>query len=180
VNTFTYSAFDMHQATIYNSPFDLADWAQTAHITSVVFTNDAFLVDFDKRDSPDRWPDTPFGSGSLEYTLGLCLNIGDHWDCSAAVQFWFGRELSASGGPWAIATEWFYDGARWGPMAGHQPQDGETVGIFVCAGNCRNNTAGDASYVKERSNVVLVPWDNEGQTSYTFSNGHLIMKRGRR
>src|SRR5581483_11546564 len=170
VNSFTYSAFDMHQATIYNSPYDLADWGQTAHITSIVFTNDAFLVDFDKRDGPGRWPDTPFGDGSLEYTLGLCLNIGDHWDCSAAVQFWYGRELSASGGPWAIASEWFYDGARWGPMAGHQPQDGETVGIFVCAGNCRNNTAGDASYVKERSNVALVPWDNEGQSSYTFSN----------
>jgi hypothetical protein len=177
VNSFTYSSFDLHQATIYNSPFDLADWAETAHITSIVFTNNAFLVDFDRRDGPGRWPDTPFGDGSIEYTLGLCLNIGNHWDCSAAVQFWFGRELSASGGPWAIATEWFYDPARWGPMAGHQPQDGETVGIFACAGNCRNNTAGDASYVKERTNVALVPWDNEGQTSYTFSNGRVIMRR---
>ena len=73
--SFKYVPFDMHQAIIMNSPYDLADWAQTANITSIVFTPDAFLVDFDKRDGPNRWPDTPFGSGTLEYTLGMCLNI---------------------------------------------------------------------------------------------------------
>lgn len=178
VFTFTYVAFDLHQATIYNSPVDLADWAETAKITSIVFTDDAFLVDFDRRDGPDRWIDTPFGAGTLEYTLGMCLNIGGHWDCSAVVQFWSGRELSASGAPWNIAGAWFYDGARWGPMAGHQPQDGETVGIFACAGNCRNNTAGDASYIKERTNVALIPWTNEGGgLTYTFSNGRMILKK---
>jgi hypothetical protein len=175
VFSFRYLAFDMHQATIYNSPTDLANWPETAHITSVVFTSDAFLVDFDKRDGPDRWPDTPFGDGSLEYTLGMCLNVGGHWDCSAVVQFWFGRELSASGAPWNIGGAWFYDPARWGPLTGQQPQDGDTVGLFVCAGNCRNNTAGDNSYVKERSNVVLVPWTNEGgDVTYTFSKGRVI------
>lgn len=173
VFSFRYVAFDLNQATILNSPADLANWGQTAKITSVVFTPDAFLVDFDKRDGPDRWPDTPFGSGNLEYTLGMCLNLNGHWFCSAAVQFWFGRELEASGVPSDVAAAWFYDPARWGPMAGHQPQDGETVGLFVCAGNCRNNTAGDASYVKERSNVVLVPWSNGGGASFSFSNGRI-------
>jgi hypothetical protein len=171
VGSFKYVAFDLSQATILNSPSDLANWAQTAKITSVVFTPGAFLVDFDKREGPDRWPDTPFGDGSLEYTLGLCFNLNGHWYCSAAVQFWSGRELEASGIPSQINIEWFYDPARWGPMAGHQPEDGETVGIFVCAGNCRNNTAGDASYVKERSNVALVPWSNGGGAAYSFSNG---------
>jgi hypothetical protein len=171
VFSFKYVAFDMHQAIILNSPSDLANWAQTAKITSVVFTPSAFLVDFDKRDGPDRWPDTPFGDGSLEYTLGMCLNLSSHWYCSAAVQFWFGRELEASGVPSNIAVSWFYDPARWGPMTGYQPSDGETVGLFVCAGNCRNNTAGDASYVKERSNVVLVPWSTGGGVNFNFSNG---------
>ena len=87
------------------------------------------------------------------------------------MQFWFGRELEASGVPSSVSQSWFYDPARWGPMAGYQPSDGETVGIFACAGNCRNNTAGDASYVKERTNVALVPWSNGGGPSYTFSNG---------
>ena len=180
--SFKYVPFDMHQAIIMNSPYDLADWAQTGTITSIVFTPDAFLVDFDKRDGPNRWPDTPFGAGSLEYTLGMCLNINSQWYCSAVVQFWYGRELSASTPPWNVATAWFYDGARWGPMAGHQPQDGETVGIFACAGNCRNNTAGDASYVKERTNVALIPWTNEADESFTFTVNGLIrtLQRGRR
>jgi hypothetical protein len=171
VFSFRYVAFDLNQATVLNSPSDLANWAQTARITSVIFTPGAFLVDFDRREGPDRWPDTPFGDGSLEYTLGMCLNINGHWYCSAAVQFWSGRELEASGVPSQVSQSWFYDPARWGPMAGYQPSDGETVGLFACAGNCRNNTAGDASYVKERTNVALVPWSNGGGTSYSFSNG---------
>ncbi len=172
--SFKYVPFDMHQAIIMNSPTDLADWAQTANITSIVFTPDAFLVDFDKRDGPNRWPDTPFGAGSLEYTLGMCLDLNSQWYCSAVVQFWYGRDLAASTPPWNVATAWFYDPARWGPMAGHQPQDGEIVGVFVCAGNCRNNTAGDNSYVKERSNVALIPWTNEADESFTFANGKIL------
>lgn len=178
--SFKFVPFDMHQAIIKNSPYDLADWAQTGTITSIVFTPDAFLVDFDKRDGPNRWPDTPFGSGSLEYTLGMCLNLNSQWYCSAVVQFWYGRELSASTPPWNVGTAWFYDPARWGPMAGHQPQDGETVGIFACAGNCRNNTAGDASYVKERTNVALIPWTNEADESFTFTPSGLIRTLMRR
>jgi hypothetical protein len=65
-------------------------------------------------------------------------------------------------------------------MAGWQPQDGETVGIFVCAGNCRNNDAGDRSYVKERSNVAFVPWSNHGEGSYTFSAGSRVLSMKRR
>jgi hypothetical protein len=168
VLSFKYVPFSMSQAIIVSSPYDLATWAETAKITSIDFEPDWFAVDFDKRQGPDAWPDTPFGDGSLEYTLGLCVNKGQ-WYCSAVVQFWNGRELSASGAPRDIGLNWFYDPARWGPIAGYQPQDGESVGVFVCAGNCRNNTAGDRSYVKERSNVAFVPWNTQGGTSYTFS-----------
>jgi hypothetical protein len=41
-------------------------------------------------------------------------------------------------------------------MTGHQPAAGETIGMFVCEGDCRNNTVGDLSPLRERSNVVLV------------------------
>jgi hypothetical protein len=95
------------------------------------------------------------------------------------VQFWYGRDLEASGQPSDFFFEWWYDGARWGPMAGYRPADGETVGVFVCAGNCRNNTAGDASYVKERSNVAFVPFANHGGGSYTFSAGSRTKSSGR-
>jgi hypothetical protein len=158
---------NMSLAAIYDSPANLAGWCATARITSIQFTSSAILVDFDKRTGPGRWPDSPFGDGSggtIQYTLGMCLNINGAWDCSAVVQFWYGRDLAATGAPSAIAQNWFYD-SRWGPLAGQQPTEGQTVGLFVCAGNCRG-TNGQASIVHERSNVRLVPWTNIGGTSY--------------
>jgi hypothetical protein len=174
VVSFVFTPFSMAQATIVNSPYDLGTWAQTSNITSVVFTGGAFLVDFDERDGPNRWPDTPFGAGSIEYTLGMCLNISSHWYCSAVVQFWYGRDLAASGNPGNIAAAWFYS-PRWGPMTGYQPAEGEIVGLFACAGNCRNNTQGDQSYVKERTNVAFVPW-TLGGASYSFSAGGIKLQ----
>lgn len=153
---FTLVPFDMRQAIILNSPPDLGSWAETSRITSINFTDVAFEVDFDKRTSPDRWPDVGFGNGgSIEYTLGMCVNPnGKQWFCSAVVQFWFGRELSASGNPDEIGRNWFYD-QRWAGIIGYQPADGETVGVFCAAGNLRDN--GNV-ITKERTNVVLLPW----------------------
>jgi hypothetical protein len=171
VSGFSYQPFSLSQATMVSSPQDFANWAETGKITMVQFFPDSFWVDFDRRTGPGRWPDVPFGDGSLEYTLGMCINKDNHWYCSAVVQFWFERELSASGVPAHVNFEWFYDFARWGPMTGYQPQEGEIVGVFACAGDCRNNDAGDRSYVKERTNVAFVPWSNSGNGFYTFSNG---------
>ena len=171
---FTYQPFSLSQATMVSSPQDFANWGETAKITRVQFFPDSFHVDFDRRDGPGRWPDVPFGDGSLEYTLGMCVNINNHWYCSAVVQFWYQRDLGASGIPANVHFEWFYDFARWGPMTNYQPQEGETVGIFVCAGDCRNNDAGDRSYVKERSDVAFVPWSNSGNGLYTFSKGSRV------
>ena len=145
----------MIQANIYDSPPDLGSFARTATITSITFGSGVFAVDFDKRTGPNRWPDVPFGpGGSLQYTLGLCLNINGQWDCSAAIQFWYGRDLGAT---MDIAHAWFYD-SRWGPLQGQQPANGQQVGIFVGAGNMRNVTDHSCCIVLERSDVVLIPW----------------------
>jgi hypothetical protein len=151
----------MRTAAIWDNPQDLGSWPATATITSVQFTSDAFLVDFDKRTGPGRWPDVPFGTGNLEYTLGMCVNISGQWNCSATVQFWYGRDLTASGRPNEIAINWWYD-RRWGNLMGYQPAMGETVGIFVAAGNLRDS--GNVA-VKERSNVVLMPFGGSYQAS---------------
>jgi hypothetical protein len=174
VFSFKYVPFDMASATIVNSPPDLGSWPEGAKITSVEFTGGSFNVDFDRRDGPDRWPDmVPAGfSGPLQYTLGMCVNINDHWYCSGVVQFWHGRELEASAPPSLVGREWFYDPVRWGPMLGYQPSDGETVGLWVGAGNLRdggNFTRNSCPRVCERSNVALVPWNNGGGASYIFS-----------
>ncbi|HEX3704606.1 MAG TPA: hypothetical protein VHU82_14845, partial [Vicinamibacterales bacterium] len=122
------------------------------------------------RTGPGRWPDVGFGEGSLEYTLGMCVNIQGTWNCSATVQFWFGRDLGASGRPDEIGINWWYDG-RWGNLLGYQPAFGETVGIFVAAGNLRDN--GNV-ITKERSNVVLMPF---GGTYSASAAGKAFFRR---
>lgn len=163
--SFQFVGFDMTQAHIYDSPSDLGSWPATATITMADTAGPYIDVDFDKRDGPNRWPDEPFGGGTIEYTLGMCLNIGGQWDCSAVVQFWNGRDIDAGGSVNQVGLNWFYD-QRWGPLIGHQPAQGELVGLFVGSGNLRDRTAPgyvDCPTVCERSNVVLVPWGTNYQ-----------------
>jgi hypothetical protein len=149
--SFAVQLFSMKQASFFDNSQGVQNWPETATITSIDFTGDAFLVDFDRRTGPNRWPQSDFG---VQYTLGMCLNIDKHWNCAGVVQFWDGRDLEASGIPSEVGDTWFYD-SRWGPMQGHQPAQGETVGIFVGQGNLRGN---GGSSLQERSNVVLMPF----------------------
>ena len=173
VFSFKYVPFDMRQAIILDSPPDLGSWTETAKITSIQFTGDAFLVDFDRRDGPNRWPDLSFGdggSGTLQYTLGMCVNPSGQWFCSAVVQFWYQRDLAASTPPSYVGRNWFYD-SRWGPILGYQPQNGELVGLFAATGNLRDKTFTGAGcpQVCERTNVAIVPWHNDDFADFTFA-----------
>ncbi len=162
---------DLHEATLFDNPSDMANWAVTTKITEVDFQpngKDGVRIVFDKKDGPGRWPDiTPPGwDGPLQYTLGVAEKIDGKWYASAAIQFWYG--LEQSGGNVAldnqIAKNWYYDG-RWGKLQGRQPATGEIVGVFVVAGNLRGVKDGSQSPVHERSNVVLVPFpDVNGAT----------------
>jgi hypothetical protein len=160
---------DMSQAAILNSPSDLASWPVTTSLTVVDMGPGGIAVQFSKKDGAGRWPDvTPPGwNGPLQYTLGMCLNINNKWYCSAVVEFWYGLDRSG-GPPQDYALNWFYDPVRWTPMTGHQPAVGETIGIFVCAGDCRNNPKGTLSPVQERSNVVLVKQPTSAGAVYRF------------
>ncbi len=167
--------FDMRNAGILNNPPTLGSWAETSHITSIIFTPFSFEVDFDKRESADRWPDIPFGDGkggTVQYTLGMCVNPNQagKWFCSAVVQFWFGRTLDDSTPPDEVGINWFFDAGRWGPIVGYQPQVGETVGIFAGAGNLRDSASWGA---EQRTNVVFIPWG----TDYILQNGVATLKK---
>jgi hypothetical protein len=177
VSPFTVQLFDLQKATIWDNPPDFKSYAETAQITSINFTDDAILVDFDKRDGPDRWPDVGFGGGALEYTLGMCVNIQGQWNCSATIQFWHGRDLEASGLPGYIAANWWYD-SRWGALQGYQPACGETVGIYVAAGNLRDS--GNV-IAHERSNIVLMPFCAQYQQGVgVFAAGARSLAAGKR
>jgi len=159
----------MTQATILNSPLDLGGWPTTSRITTLDLQANGAFVDFTQKDGAGRWPDvTPPGwGGPLEYTLGMCLNIGGHWYCSAPIEYWNGLDR-AGGAPSDYAMNWFYDPIRWAPMTGHQPAPGEMVGFFVCEGDCRNNVSGSESPLRERSNVVLVPMPTNAGAVFNF------------
>jgi hypothetical protein len=180
VSSFKYVPFDLRQAIILNSPQDLAIWDEAAKITRVTFTGEAFLVDFDKRQGPGKWPEMvpPGWKGGIQYTLGMCVNpSGNQWYCSAVVQFWDGRELEASTPPSYVGRNWFYD-SRWGPILGYNPSDGETVGLFVGAGNLRdgqNLNLANCPRVCERSNVQMVTWQNGGFANYVYSLAKTVL-----
>ena len=110
-----------------------------------------------------------FNASGSSYTLGMCAQVNGQWACSSVVQFWYGRDLAAGASPYDVGREWFYD-VRWGPLIGHQPAEGETVGFYVQAGNGRNTAYNRFTCpgMCERSNLALVPFTT-GNALYTFS-----------
>jgi len=159
----------LSSAIIKNSPQNLASWPITSAIRAVHITASGIGVDFAKKDGPGRWPDVvpPGWDGPLQYTLGMMMNINGQNYASAPVQYWYG--LVYSGGPPSqYALNWFYDPGRWAPMTYHQPAVGEQIGIFACAGNCRNDVTGAGSPVKERTNVVVVTMPTDAGAYFQF------------
>jgi hypothetical protein len=154
--SFIVEPFDPKKAVFHHNFSDIATWPQTAKITSVEFNRSGMIVDFDRRTGSNKWPEVAsFDFGPLQYTLGLCYKISGIWHCSAAIQFWDGRDLSESG-PWdQIPENWYYDAARWGPMAGYRPERGELVMVWAGQGNLRG--VGGATQV-QRTNFAPVRW----------------------
>lgn len=158
-------AIDSNSLAIYNSP-DVRGWAVTSRVDSITFGDQGLSIEF----SPGKadWPDVipPGWTGPIRYTVWIARNLGDHWAASGVVQMWDGRPSTDDVplyGTDQIAANWFYD-SRWGELAGWQPQAGETVGIFVTAGDARG---ADNHAVAERSNIVTLPFPSGPQT-FTF------------
>ena len=147
---------------------NLGAWPSTTTISRVDIRLNGVEVTFDKRDGPQRWPDntTPGWAGPLQYSLGLVFKLNGQWYASAPIETWYGANVI--GGPiqepGQIPNNWFYD-PRWTPLTGYQPRVGEQFGLFVVAGDARNNY----NPVKERSNIVTLTMPAPGTTaSVTF------------
>lgn len=169
--SFVAESFNIATAKFWDNPPDTGSWPVGARLTRIEFTGNALRVDFDRRQGPNRWPDLvpPGWDGPLQYTLGMCRNINGQWHCSAVVQFWYGRSLDETAPPSRFWREWWYDGARWGPLAAVRPTEGENVGIFVAAGDLRMRffTRATCPRVCEISNVAMVPF-TEGYALYQY------------
>lgn len=157
---------------------DISTFAQTTSVTVVAVGGNGTNLTFDKKDGPNRWPDkiTPGWSGALQYSTGLCEQINGQWVCSAPIESWYGRQdatgpiqtqstPTCAAGQGQIQCNWFYDN-RWAPLNGHRPQPGETLGIFVVAGDARNSY----NPIPERSNIVTFQLPAEGQTQTFYYN----------
>jgi hypothetical protein len=133
---------------------DVSGWAVTTHLDAIDIGTVTPV--FGKQTDPGSWPDIipPGFSGPLQYTLWIFEQHGGQWYASGIIQFWRGRTVG--GGNIScnneVAKNWCYD-SRWGPMAGYQPQPGETIGFMVTAGNQRGT---DDHIVAERSNIVFI------------------------
>jgi len=153
-------AFDLRSAQLVNAP-DVRDWPVTAQITRVTFTGNNTVIDFDRKDGANRWPDQAWGApgDSLQYTIWLFLQQGGAWVGSAFIQMWYGRD-GAGDAPSDYAANWYYS-SRWAPMDAHGPiAGGESIAFMVTPGNARDN--GGPLALAERSNIVIVPATDNG------------------
>jgi hypothetical protein len=160
VASFVAQSFNFATVRNWDNPPDVGVWPESTRITSVEFTGNAMRVDFDRREGSNRWPDQipPGFAGALQYTLGMCRFVENGWHCSAVVEFWHGRSIDDTAPPSRFWREWWYDSARWGPLATNPPQEGETIGVYVGSGDLRGRawTRATCPGVCERSNIVFV------------------------
>lgn len=157
---------DLHQATVYNSPADIANWPITATITRVDMRSPAGLSF--RFTAENSWPDyMPAGwTGPLQYTVWAVVNVNGRWATSGFIQMWKGRPSTGAPILSDFAANWAYDG-RWGTMAGYSPHVGEQMGFFLSAGDARGQ--GGSTSLRERTNVVLVNLPGNDTGSFDFT-----------
>lgn len=147
------------------SPPDVASRPATATITGIDITSGGVRVDFTRKSGAGRWPDvTPPGwDGPLQYTLWLALKVNGVWHTAGIIEYWYGLDMA--GGDIStnnqIPRNWTY----YIPAMRYQPAPGEQVGFFVTAGDQRMK---DVAAVRERSNVVVIPFPPPGGGSFRF------------
>jgi hypothetical protein len=150
-------AINLYQAGVYSSPPDIASWPVTAKITSITMQPSGSPIaglSFTFT-AQNTWPNTPPPgfNGGIQYTVWAVVKINGSWYTSGFIEMWQGRPSTGAPILSDFASNWAYD-ARWGPMAGHQPQVGEQMGFFLSAGDARGRTA--PTSVRERTNVVVI------------------------
>lgn len=168
--------FNLSTATIQRSVGDVASWPITNTISAVTINNPGNGIGIQTA-TPLAWPSTPDLSGSggmgpLQYTVWVCVTPAS-WQCMGVIQMWNGRNVPPDGSLPALPSNW---SLWWGPTAGgatgggfgsYVPQPGDTIGLFLAAGDERGGD--NVTVVKARTNVVtftLVAGDTQ---SLTFS-----------
>lgn len=148
---------DLNSVEIFNS-MNPKDWKKDCNITKVSINNQGqrgnTIIEFDKKDGPNRWPDfQPAWSARnelMQYCIWLFLNVNGKWFGSGFIQCWYGRDGSGDN-PRYFKDDWYYALDRWRGMFGHQIQIGEEIGFMVTNHDDRNN---GSTGNEQRSNTV--------------------------
>lgn len=139
-------------AITWEASVNPAAWPITASLTGVDWSVAGLGLTHTKQTGVGRWPDQPFGTGSIQYTVWAVLQIAGIYYGGAGIMYWFG--LDRNGGPPSGFTHnWFYSSATWGPLANVVPAFNSPVYLFVTAGATRTN---GVSAVLERSQIVQI------------------------
>jgi hypothetical protein len=168
-------AIDLHRLHIHSSPTDVADWPVTVTINAIHvrprgpldgFTFDAAIPDSWEYHVPGWGVGTSCpGDGCLWYTVWPVFNINGELHTAGIVQMFRGRENT--GAPWLTDWhEWAYARDRWGELVDHQPAAGELVGLFLTAGNARDQRT--VTSKRERSNLIAFPYPAGDSGEFRF------------
>ena len=178
-------AFDLHRA-IMHGPVNPADLPVAGPIIKVEvrrsgpYRGDGFLI---YSAAADAWPDVwamglGQGGGAMQYTTWACVRIGEI-HCGGFVQHW--RGARGTGAPWLkpadgdilsrnnYGSNWAYDAGRWGDMVNYKARAGDTVWLFLVAGNARAGQDYEHS-VQARTNVVAIVYPDGDNGDFEFSN----------
>jgi len=153
----TVDAFDLAAVTIVSSP-DVRSFAVTSRLTSLAFAPGTIAIDHSLRGT---WPPVVIADDGTtqEATIWVFFHIGGQWYATGGERLRPDQTTKDLSEPSAIGRGWLYDPGRWGVMTGYVPSPGDLVGFMVVAGSTRSD---DHVIVRERSNVVLVPFPEDG------------------
>jgi hypothetical protein len=153
-------ALDLANVRFHSSP-DVRSWPVTSQITELRLRPGTLHL---RHTREVEWPDVPYETTTQESTLWVFVQIDGQWHATGAERIrpnQFDKPEPDRVSQWI--KEWLYNAQMWGPMANYVPAPGELVGFMLTAGIQR---AGDASIVKERSNVVLVQYPDDRGADY--------------
>jgi hypothetical protein len=156
-------AIDANAIEVVGGSPDVRSWPVTATIRGVELTPGELRFTADV----PAWPHvTPPGwDGGIQSTLWIVVKRGGQWRSTGSIEFYETRKGTGSPLSSGLADWWYY-----APEIG-QPQPGETVGLFIAAGDQRRK---DVRSVEERSNIVTftVPPNDTGVFSFDAPAGH--------
>jgi hypothetical protein len=152
-------AIDPDDIEVTGGSPNVLGWPITATITGVQLAPQEVSV---AASGTTPWPHvTPEGWASgIQYTLWIVVRRDGQWRTTGSIEFWATRTGTGSPLSSGLKDWWYY-----APEIG-QPQPGDTVGLFIAAGDQRRK---DLRSVEQRSNIVTftVPPNDSG--TFTFA-----------